>query len=190
VAEKSTDGGPAKSLSYAGKTVLIEKRGGVYTYTVGGKHLPADEAKKFREVYEKAGKLKNEDVVPKKPVQVYEKWSLDEAFFKKISTDFNAPVNTEKSKATGRLTKTYTKDGQQYGVIEVKVDLVFDTNKGGLAIGGNIGMTMTVDTAIDGSSLDGVMKMTMFGKITTKQQGTDVEMQFDADRGETRTAVK
>ena len=154
--------------------------------------LRPDEAQPFREAYEKTDKLKNEDMLPKKAVQVNEKWSLDQVILKKIGTAFDTPISAEKSSGSGRLLKTYTKDGAQWGVIEIKFDVVLDGTQGGIALSGTISMTMTLDTAIDGSTLDGVMKMKGSGKIIGKQAaaGVEVENQIDIDGEETRTTVK
>jgi hypothetical protein len=192
VTEKSADGEPAKAPSYAKKTLVIEKKGSGYTYTVNGTALPQNEAKEFREVYEKPDQLKREDFLPKKAVQVNEKWSLDPSVLKKMGTDSKLPVSAEKSSGTGRLTKTYSKDGQQWGTIEIKVDLVVDGMKDGQTMTGTLGRTMTLDTAIDGSSLDGTMKVKMNDKFVAKQAAAEVqfETQRDLDAEETRTTVK
>lgn len=190
VAEKTQDGGPKRPFSYAKKTVLIEKRGGIYTFTVNGIGLPQDEAKRFQDIYGKADKFKNEDWLPTKAVQVYEKWSLDRAILKKLGTVFKAPINAEQSTGTGRLIKAYTKDGQQWGVIELKINVVLDGTVGGTTLNGNLSMTLTLDTAIDGSSPDGVMTMKMHGKIASKQGGITVDMLVEGERTETRKAVQ
>jgi hypothetical protein len=190
VAEKREDGA-AKSRSYANKTVLIEKKGSKYSFTVNGTPLAGEEAKKFQDEYEKTDKLKNEDVLPKKAVQVNEKWSLDHVILKKVGTAMDLPISAEKSSGSGRLTKTYTKNGQQWGTIEIKIEVVLDGTKEGLTLSGTLTMTQTVDTAIDGSSLDGSMKTTMNGKVTAKQAaGVEVEQTFDGGGEETRTTVK
>jgi hypothetical protein len=190
VAEKSEDGEPAKSMSYAKKTLVIEKKGSGYTYTVNGTALPQNEAKEFRDAYEKPDKLKREDFLPKKAVQVNEKWSLDPSVLKKMGTDFKLPVSAEKSSGTGRLTKTYSKNGQQWGTIEIRIDLVVDETKQGQTLTGTLGMTVTSDTAIDGSSLDGTTKTRITGKIKQAAAGVERERQIDGEGEETRTTVK
>jgi hypothetical protein len=191
LAEKSEDGGPAKAPSYAKKKVVIEKKGSGYTYTVNGSPLNANEAKQFQDIYEKPGNLKPEDFLPKKSVQVNEKWSLDQSVLKKMGTDFKLPISIEKSSGTGRLTKTYTKNGQQWGTIEIRIDHVVEGTKDGMPVTGNIVTTMTIDTAIDGSSLDGTVKMKMNYKVVAKQApGVELDRQIDTDAEETRTTVK
>ncbi|MCI0703218.1 MAG: hypothetical protein L0241_19235 [Planctomycetia bacterium] len=192
VAEKSEDGGPMKPLSYANKTVLIQKQGALYTYTIDGAPIDWDEAKKFRDTYEKADKFKNEDMLPKKAVQLNEKWALDSLVVKKVAGELPFPINVEKSTVTGRLTKTYTKDQQQWGVLEIKIDLVVDGTKSGAKLSGNLGMTLTVDTAIDGSTLDGVFTTRMYGRIVATQAaaGTEAETILEGEGKHTRTTVK
>jgi hypothetical protein len=170
--------------------VLIEKKGERYSFTVNGVPLIGEEAKKFQDLYEKTDKLKNADFLPKNPVQVNEKWSLDQLILKKIGTDFKMPINAAKSSGSGRLTKTYTKNGQQWGTIEIKIEIVLDGVKEGLTLSGTLGMTMTLDTAIDGSSADGTMKLTATGKINAKQGAVDFEQTIDGTQEQTRTTVK
>jgi len=193
VAEKSENGGPPKSLSYAGKTLVIEKKGGSYTFTANGKNLPADEARGFRDTYESRGrdeKVKNEDMLPKKAVQVHEKWTIEPDVMRKFATDFAFPIDLDKSKGTGRLTKAYTKDDHQWGVIEVKLDLAI-VEKGTNGLSGYLTATMTFDTAIDGSSADGVVKMKMTGRLSGKPgPGVDLEITVDFDDTKTRTTVE
>jgi hypothetical protein len=144
-AEKSKDGGPMRPLSYSGKTVHIEKKAGGFTFTVNGKPLFGEEAKKFKDLYDKSEKFTNEDMLPKKAVQVNEKWPLDQLIISKLSKEFDAPMNAEKSHGTGRLTKAYKKGDQQWGVIEIKLEVALDASKGGANISGTLNMTTDHD---------------------------------------------
>ena len=76
-AEKTDLKGELKPLSYANKTVTIEKKGAAYSYTVEGKSLPLAELIEFRNEFEKVGKSKMEDLLPKHAVKVGESWSID-----------------------------------------------------------------------------------------------------------------
>jgi hypothetical protein len=190
VAKRTLDGGPARTLSYSGKTIQIVKKGNGYTFTVNGKNLPPDEAKRFKVNYETTERFLIEDMLPNKPVKVHEKWSLDAATMKRVCSEVPFPVNPGKSSAVGRLTRVYTKDGQQWGVLELKLSMVVEAKQSGASVSGSIEITLTREAPIDGSSPAAVMTMRMNGTIDTKQMGGDAQVQFDGEVEETRSAAK
>lgn len=59
---------------------------------------------------------------PPKPVKVGEKWPIDVG----QSLAENSNFNKDKSSGEGVLTKVYTKDGKQYGVIEAHLKQAFE----------------------------------------------------------------
>ncbi len=197
-AERSENGAPAAPMSYVNKTVLIEKTAARYSYTVNGVPLPEPETRKFRKLYEKKDQLKNEDFLPKRPVRVNEKWHYDHPVMKKLGADFEMPINAEKCSGSGRLTKIYGRNGQQWGTIEIRADLVLDgplVLEGAteaLAVSGSIALSLTLDTAIDGSAHDGVMKLKVTGNILGKLPTTGVELEttIETHGEEQRTTVK
>lgn len=190
-AESSEDGKKAKPTSYAKKTVLIEKKGSGYIYTANGVPLPLQEVMRFNGYFEGAEAFKNTDFLPKKAVQVNEIWQLDPEVVKKIGKGFNVPINMEKSKGTGRLTRSYTKDGHQWGVLEIKVDFVFEGDAGGEAISGSLNMTITFDMPIDGSSSESVKKVKTNGTITQKKpNGVELETKLDVSEEIIRSLAK
>lgn len=190
-AEKQQDGGPARPASYANKTVLIEKRGNTYSFTVGGVPLVGEEDAMFRERYEKADGMKPEDVTPKKAVRVNEQWDLDAAVVKRFSNLLKLPVVADKSTATGRLLKAYSKNGQQWGTLEIKIDVAAEGKNGNVPLTGTVPVVMTVDAAIDGSSLDLAAKTKATVKISSKPiPDVEIENVVEFDEDETRTTVK
>ncbi|QJW98959.1 hypothetical protein [Frigoriglobus tundricola] len=197
-AERSENGAPAAPMSYVNKTVLIEKRDARYSYTVNGAPLPEPETRKFRKLYERKDQLKNEDFLPGRPVRVNEKWHYDHPVMKKLGADFEMPIDVAKCSGGGRLSKTYSRNGQQWGTIEIRADLVLDgalVPEGAteaLAVSGTITLTLTLDTAIDGSAHDGIVKMKVTGNIFGKLAagGVELETTIESNGEERRTTVK
>jgi hypothetical protein len=62
VAESSSDG-MKKTLSFQGKTVVIEKKGTKFEYTIDGKPLAEDEAQSFASEFGKGDGPEDEDIL-------------------------------------------------------------------------------------------------------------------------------
>jgi hypothetical protein len=190
VAEEQEAGKSKKVFSYAGKTVLIEKKNGTYGITADGKPLPPEEDAQFRKSFEKPDKVRNEHFQPKKPVKVGESWAIDIGPLSSLPGGLSVPVNKDTGTARGKLVRVYEKDGKQWGVIDVKIDFKVEGDQGGLTMDGDLGLGATFDMPIDGSSHEGVAKMKMSGKVTGKGKGVNLEFVLDADGTETRTPAK
>jgi hypothetical protein len=184
VAEK---GSPPKALSFAGKTVFIENKGGVYTATVGGKELAGEEADEVLGSFNKPDGPTPAEMLPKKPVKLNESWTVEEAALKKLATSSQLPIDPSKSSITGKLTKAYTKDGKQWGVIEFRMQMTGSVEgkgpKSDLALTGD----MTIETPIDASAHAGTK--TTKGKVTITQ-GKGLSIVIDATEAETVTPIK
>src|SRR5207253_621694 len=143
----------------------------------------------------KLGNAKMEDVAPKKPVKIGESWPLDMAALKALGGDVPFPIDEKKGKMTGKLTRAYTKDGKQWGVIALDFDLVIDSaaaapppGKGKAAGGsttGTLKITGTLDAVIDGSARDGTMTMNV--KMDMSGKDGPNEMKLAADMVVTKT---
>ncbi len=162
-AQKAGKSGTYQDLPYSGKSVLIEKKGDLYTFTVDGRQLAPREAEALLEEF-KPTKRKNgaesdeEKWLPKAAVRIGEKWD--------IPTDEG---DRAMEKATGRLTKAYrNKSGRQCGVItfEGEMTVPIEANKPS-----KVSLVFTRDGPIDGTS--GETKIT--SKITAKWKMTDPE---------------
>jgi hypothetical protein len=159
VAEK-TDKGETTKAVYAGKTVLIEKKGNKYELSIDGKALKESDAP---EMYKKFNKQDdepdNEDFLPKDPVKVGGGWKVaadkSEKMFKSLSDD-KMKVDAKKSSIEGKLLKAYKKDGAQFGVIELTFTLfITELDLGGQFVktAGDSKMVLkgVIDTCIDGT---------------------------------------
>jgi len=191
VAEKADQKGDMHSLSYAGKTVAIEKYLKGYKITADGKSLPNQEQVELGD--DVAGGRGNFDgMLPKTAVKVGEEWAVDIAAVKGISGKMPFEYHKDKSKITGKLVRAYKKDGQQWGVIDWKIALVFDTHApNGSPIRGALPSQMIYDTVIDGSSRAGTLKITMNGSIDHRDQlGHEVKTTIEGVQEQTLTPVK
>jgi hypothetical protein len=160
-----TVGGDTKTLPYQGKTVLIEKKDGKYTFRIeGGEELTGEDAQQLKEEFSK-GKLDDEALeklfLPKRPVKVGETWQIDPALLAKgLQEDARMEVNVEKSKASGKLLKAYKKDGRQFGVLQLNLDIVPKSfSEGGMKVvlqpGAKMVVELKADACIDGSISSG-----------------------------------
>jgi hypothetical protein len=161
-----TENGDKKTLPYQGKTVLIEKKGARYTFKIeGGEELTGDDAKQLSDEFNKKGKLDEETFekmfLPGKAIKVGESWKIDPQLIAKgLQEEGKMELDAAKTKATGTLTKAYKKDGKQFGVIVLKVDVTPKAfGEGGknvaLQPGAKMTIEFTVDTCIDGTSATG-----------------------------------
>jgi hypothetical protein len=180
---------------YAGETVLIEKKGDKYEFSVKGKALKENEAPELFQKFngKKDDEPRNEDFLPEDPVKVGGSWKIpadkSERMFKTLSGE-KMKVDAKKSSIGGKLLKVYKKDGAQFGILELTFT-VFVTE---LDIGGQLTKTSaeskivlkgTLDTCIDGTVEfeDGKMEMTLdvtaeipnVGSITVKATTTGTD---------------
>jgi hypothetical protein len=194
VAEKTVKGETTKA-AYSGETVLIEKTGDKYTFSVKGKALTEREApelyKQFNE--KKDNEPQNEDFLPDQPVKVGGSWTLpmakSEKMFKTLSGD-KMTVDGKKSTIGGKLLKAYKKDGAQFGVLEITFTVfVTEIDLGGQRVKtageSKLVLAVTTDTCIDGSvpfedsklssALDLQVELPNAGSLTIKVEGTGTE---------------
>jgi hypothetical protein len=190
-AQKSDPKGELRSLSYSGKTVTIEKKGMTYSYTVDGKPIPLAERAEFAEEFEKADKLKPDDLMPTKPAKVGETWDIDFAKIKALTGELPFALDKDQSKFTGKLARAYKKDGQQWGVIEFRIIMTVAPGKKGPPLSGTITADITIDTAIDASVHAGSMKFTQKGTLSAKDpKAGEVNVVIDGTREDIGTPVK
>jgi hypothetical protein len=167
------DGAETRILPYEGKMVLIEKKGDRYTFRLeGDEELTGKDASQLEsEFNRKKDRPSNEEfeklILPGKAVKVGETWKLDKALLAKLlPSDKEVTVDTQKSKAVGKLTKVYRKDGRQFGVIDVQVHLFpkaisADGKEITLTPTSKVTVTMKMDVCIDGSVATGVATVSL-----------------------------
>ena len=189
--------GGMKSLPFEGKTVTIEPAARSQ-FTVDGIRLKGNDALDLSREYSLKGASKKDDLLPKKAVKVGETWDLDAGVLKVLGRDMSFSLNMTKSKLTGKLTRAYIKDGKQWGVIALDLDLVLNTVAAGgvgksMARGssaGTVKVTGLLDAVIDGSVRDGTMTMTVKMDVTRDEDGGEMKITTDTVRTQTIKTVK
>jgi hypothetical protein len=168
-AQVTTDG-KTRDLPYKGKTVLIEKKEGRYSFMMEGKELSSEEAellvKEF--VVGADGKADLERaVVPKNPVQINESWKMDLApFVVDTAKGGQLDLDADKVAGTATLLDTYKKEGQQFARIKVGLTLpIKSLGKGVLSVQTQAGSAALVDMDLDGC-IDGSSKTATIKRIT------------------------
>lgn len=156
----STSGGKTKSLPYADSVVMIEKVGDNYTFAIGARRLTRDNAPKLFREFDGDNASDTQERLPKSAVQLNQKWEVDRDVLRKMARRDTNGMDAEKSSISGRLTKAYTSEGKQWGVIEWRSEIVFVAKKT-RDMPEKMSTTMTVETPIDGSRGD--QKMTLNG---------------------------
>jgi hypothetical protein len=175
-----TKKGEKEKHSYDGKTLIYTLKDGKYTISVegGGTLDDKEEAELLKKANEDAGQL-----MPGKPVAVGDKWELPSKFLLKNFGE-KADLNADKTKGTATLKKVFTKDGKTMGVIEFDMNLAIKTLKGEAEITFDppvdTHVTMTLETAIDGSSATGTMTtiVAFEGKGTLSVNGMDLAIEL------------
>ncbi|MGH7169373.1 MAG: hypothetical protein ACRELG_03745 [Gemmataceae bacterium] len=166
--------GKEKTLPYEGKTLLIEKKGDKYHFTIeNGEELKGEDAKSLDCTFNTPNGHENDDeelekaLLPKKPVAVNETWKIEPAEVLKYLWKGSEPVfplDESKATAQGKLLRAYKKDGRQYGVFDIdfsapiKGDFSLGKDeKAPFEEGSKMGIRFKVDCCIDGTAGDGMM---------------------------------
>lgn len=153
-----------KPLSVEGKTVLIEKKGNKYSFTVDGQAIDADAIKLLQDEFDKPdGKDVRDIMFPMKSVKPGESWKIDAADMIKAIGETGPIFDKDKLTATGTLVKAYKKDGKQFGVIEFNLETPvtgFGAKNPLKLSEGKMTLKLIGDGCIDGSAAT--------GKATTK----------------------
>jgi hypothetical protein len=178
-----TADGQAKPPSYAGKTLMIEKAGDKYTFTVeGGGELTGDDAKELdREFNKKSAEgLGAKDLLPGKPVKVGESWPLKKDLLVKAFAEEGLAIDPDKTAGTGKLVKAYDKGGKKFGTLEFKIDLPVKGLGPNTALtakeGSVITLAVTVDCCIDGTDLTDDSRGKVSIKVNASGMGVDLRL--------------
>jgi hypothetical protein len=171
-AERLNDDG-AVDLELAGKTVVIEKKEGKFAFAFkGGDEVmgPALDAltKEFNKKADRDVEL-DRLVLPKNAVKPGESWKIDmEPLVKDFARGLGGvtDVDIAKSTGTGKLIKTYKKDGMLFGVMEIKLVMPINSLGNGpgklvFTAGAKVDFLVNQDVCIDGATDAGTAKRKM-----------------------------
>jgi len=190
--EKAVVGSDGKNttLSVEGKTVLIEKKGDKYGFTVDGKAVEGDALNVLEAEFNKPSTKEDprELMLPKGAVKPGDGWKLNtDALGKELGDNKDLQLDTAKLTGAGKLVKAYKQDGRQFGVIEVKISVPVTGLGPKVPIKvkeGSMDITFTGDGVIDGGTPKG--KSTAVVKIKLTGGGEGFDLDIEATNTETR----
>lgn len=175
-----------KALSFQGKTVTIEKDAkkgpGGYKFTVDGKPLDFVDAMDIEGEFRNDRKKNELEIfLPKNPVKVGDTWTVDPDKMKDFMGGIGAAGDKSKT-FTCKLTRAYTKDGKQWGVISLDFETTVDVaaaSKGRESGTGSVKMSGTIDAVIDGSAPDHSLKFTIKASFSNPTKGSEAKGSTD-----------
>jgi hypothetical protein len=192
-----TEKGKTSTLPYEGKTVLIEKKGDKYVFSVDGKELTGDDARMLAKEFKDKKDDKDFEalMLPGKPVAVNDTWKIDAAVFAKdLAKEGGFGIDLDKATAAGKLLRAYKKDGRQYGVIEVKMTFPMQSlGEGAKKLifqpGAVFQLTFLLDLCIDGSLSSGTARtdFTLMGNGVLKAEGQEFQFAMEGRGGQKET---
>jgi hypothetical protein len=171
-AERKIDG-TRHTLPYQGKTLDIRKKNGTWVFEIEGDDVIfGKEAEELTEEFVKGGvtKLVSEPFLPRKAVKVNDNWTLDVVHLARdFSKDGKIETDDTKAKGSGKLLKVYEKNGKQFGVFELAIEvpvtaLINDGNKTPTKEG-KITIKLERDGPIDGTLGETTIKAHFDGAI-------------------------
>ena len=181
--------GVRETLPYQGKTLLIQKKDGRFTFLIdndaGGESLEGKEDDELNEEFNKGDfrKLLGDHFLPRKAVKVNETWTFDVApLAKDFGKDGKIEIDADKSKGAGKLVKAYQKNGKQFGIIELALEFPVTTfvhdDKKSPAKDSKINIKVEWDGAIDGTLDQSRLKVNFDGDIRAEinVNGMDVTL--------------
>jgi hypothetical protein len=199
--ERSADGNKVP-LPYVGKAILIEKPEGGYKFrVVNGPELSGHETKELDEEFNhkmpQLPRLGASWLLPKTSLRPGQSWTIDPGpFIRALARLEGAKFEFGKATATGKLVRAHRKEGRQYGVLEVRVEVPITA----FVPGGpsklklrtsKLTTHLVADACIDGSSfayrLKGVMELVIDGTLEDAgEQSINLRMRFQGDFFESR----
>ncbi|MCI0703220.1 MAG: hypothetical protein L0241_19245 [Planctomycetia bacterium] len=170
--------------------ILIEKKDKMYEFSVDGKPLEKEFAKKLDgEFNKKDNDLKTEFFLPGKAVKVGETWKIDGAkFAKAFAESGKLAFDGDKTVVTGKLIKMYKKQGKPYGVMEFTVEAPIKDLGVGLTIkaGSVANFKLTVDVNIDGTDPSEQLNGKLAFKIDAEGMGATLAMTIEGTMTENK----
>lgn len=201
-AERSTDDRLQES-ALQGKTVLIEKKDGSYTFMYkGGGTIDATTAAALAKEFSKKSETDAELerlLLPNGAVAVGGSWKIDmPKVVQELAKQGPMKLNVAKSAGQGKLMKAYKRDGRQYGELKFSIEIPITSigeGKGTLVFGDGVKIVLdlTLDTCIDGATEAGKMqmKMRMAGNATIPDApGASATLDISVEASQIQSDVK
>lgn len=191
---ESEKAGEKNDLGLAGKTVLIEKSGDEYSFTIDGKGVSGTAAELLGKEFRAKKEITVEDFLPTAAVKVGGTWKVDATKLAKDLASDGLTADPEKSTATGKLVKVYDKGGAKFGVIEINMELAM-TKVGGaqdidLKAGSKMTVAVVLDMCIDGSRTAATTKVNVKADLSGSVNGADLKIELTSATDGTAEDVK
>jgi hypothetical protein len=177
------NGKRSQTRGYEGETVVYELAEGKYQLKLGEKaDVPAGERQGLTARANSDVEAPLDDIFrPGKPVQVGQAWAVDPKLLEK-GFGGQGKLDLGRTKGEARLIKAYTKGSRQYGVIEVELEVAYSAmdqlkfNPPAL-----FRIHGTLDTAIDGSTAEGTLKVVskLTGRTQVEQKGAKLTLEIN-----------
>jgi hypothetical protein len=192
---RATKGKPGEPIdrSFAGKTIVYERKGDKYVVTAKEDGVDASDLQEFAK-HTNSPYAGSDLKLPKHAVKVGENWPLDKTVAQAMAAG-NDRFDVESFKGHGKLVKTYKKGGHQWGTIETSFRIAVK-KLGPLVLDQPIPFesTSTLDIVIDGSSTEHqakhVVRMRGRSDVTVNDMTFVLEVSFDGDNRHEQTAEK
>src|ERR1700732_1255631 len=178
-------------FAFQGRTVVITRDPAskpLFAFD-DGEPVATDDATVLAELWDsdsKPGELSGEEIfAPKKPVAVGEQWMPDVAVITQ-GLKLGDGIDLKRSSAKATLKSAETRDGVEFGNIELSVDLWL-TKIGPMQLDNPVLMKLEadIDACIDGALPDGTMRATMKAKgdspASMEDSPTRVRVSFDLE---------
>jgi hypothetical protein len=170
--------------------VLIEKqKDDKYHFTIeGGEEVTGKDAALLNKEFNGADQKPDDPeqyrklMVPEKPVALNEVWKVDAKKFAALVGGI--PIDGDKARGTGKLVKTYKKNGRHFGVIEYEFDMPLKGEFGPpgksfpVQAGSRLVARTKIDICIDGSVTDGSSDSTFDINLTGTIKANDAELKL------------
>ncbi|AWM38621.1 hypothetical protein GobsT_32000 [Gemmata obscuriglobus] len=169
--------------------ITIAKKGDKFEFTAD---KPIGEfATALEREFNKPNEPSTKDFLPGKPVKSGDSWKIDPTKFVKSLGQDKLNVDAEKSVMTGRLLKTYKKDGKLFGVLELSATFPLkDLGKEGVTLkSGTIKMTVNTDVCIDGTDNSENTKSVLGFDVAAEAMGVKVTVKSDGVQSTTKELV-
>jgi hypothetical protein len=169
--ESTLDGNTYKH-PLEGKSVLIEKKAGKYEFTGEGGAIDGPAAEVLSREFNRPDDALEKALLPANAVKPGDTWKIE---FPKADDPNALPFDPAKVVASGKLAKVYSKDGAQFGVVEISLkapvtslgpDPDLKVKEGSFTVAG------TIDGCLDGSSPSGTSEVKFEFKVSAENKGT------------------
>jgi hypothetical protein len=157
--------------------VVIEKKDGIFQFQIeDDERIEGKDAEELHEEFNKGGlrKMVTDGFLPRKVVKLNEPWTFDVGpLARGLAGDGKIEVDEAKSSGSGKLTKTFRKDGKQFGVVELTMEFpvtvfVGDDGTKHTTKNSKISIQLEADCCIDGALDDFGLKVAFRADVTAE----------------------